>query len=91
MLYLLCFFVIISDFPKLFCATGSKMFKGFQRLSQTFHVSYVKSRNSRGKAQSRTRSRGQSARAMPPHPTPDACETLQQYVATNRSHYGSFF
>ena len=30
------FFVIISDFPKLFCATGSKMFKGFQRLSQTF-------------------------------------------------------
>ena len=22
------FFVIISDFPKLFCATGSKMFKG---------------------------------------------------------------
>ena len=52
------FFVIISDFPKLFCATGSKMFNGFQRLSQTFHVLYSKSRNSRGKAQSRTHSRG---------------------------------
>ena len=51
-------FVIIPDVPKLFCATGSKTCSGFQRLHQTCHGSKLKARNSRGKAQSRTRSRG---------------------------------
>ena len=33
MLYLLCFFVIVSDFPKLCCATGSKDFKDVSKIS----------------------------------------------------------
>ena len=37
MLYLLCFFVIISDFPKLFCATGSKMFKHIKNISKEWY------------------------------------------------------
>ena len=89
-LYLLCFCHCFRFSQTLLC----HWFKGFQRCFKDFmfqYVSYFKSRNSCGKAPTKTRSRGPSARAMPPHPTPDACETLQQYVATNRSHYGSFF
>ena len=37
------FFVIISDFPKLFCATGSKMFKG-----DIFHEAKIVSNLGRG-------------------------------------------
>ena len=36
----------------------AKTCKGFQRVYQPFHVSNFKARHSRGKAQSRTRSRG---------------------------------